>query len=88
MKMRTLVELLHLMPSRDRQRTEGSESADLSKRYALKKKNVRTLLPKMYEICLIAHTTRAGIVCFSETWLNINDSEIYGIVKVCGGVGY
>ena len=40
--------------------------------------NVRSLLPKIDEICLFAFNARVGVICITESWLDpsISDSEI------------
>ena len=40
--------------------------------------NIRSLLPKVDELRLLARNTRAACICITETWLNgtVYDSEI------------
>ena len=40
--------------------------------------NIRSLLPKMSEIRIIAQRTKAAVIAMSETWLDpsVQDSEV------------
>ena len=40
--------------------------------------NIRSLLPKLDELRILARNTRAACICITETWLNntVFDSEI------------
>lgn len=67
------------------QRTDSTSSTPCDKFSVLRKRglhflhlNIRSLLPKHDELCLLAKQSNADIICLSETWLDnsVFDSEI------------